>query len=391
MKKTLMMVLVSLMMMFFAGVALAGSEDYSNTFYGEQAGVSTTYNGLNDTFIGFHTGYSNTGACNTFVGSVAGGDNLTGSNNTFIGTWAGRYHQTGDNNTILGQSAGVYNISGNDNTFLGNGAGYLTTGSGNVFLGFLAGRNETGSNKLYIANSDTPTPLIYGEFDNNILSTPGSFGIGTQAPVRQLHLAGSNAVFRMDRTSDTAAFMLVRTDASGNPQKTFVVGTNYNSFENRGEFVINDLGTEIGGPGNRRMTIANDGSVTFTGNVYANSFTPSSMTYKDNVRTYDNALETVNKLRGVRFDWKDSGQPSVGLIAEEVEQVVPEVVAHNDGNVTGVNYASLVGVLVEAFKEQEAKHQAELKAQLRINEEQQRINNALAEKVSQLERLMTSR
>ena len=144
-------------------------------------------------------------------------------------------------------------------------------------------------------------------------------------PARQLHIAGSNAVFRMDRTADTAAFMLVRTDTGGTPLKTFVVGTNA-SGANTGEFVINDLGTEVGGPGSRRMTITNNGAVDFTGIVTAPVIIEtSSLAFKSNVRTYENALDTVNRLRGVRFDWKDSGTPSVGLIAEEVEGVVPEV------------------------------------------------------------------
>ena len=77
----------------------------------------------------------------------------------------------------------------------------------------------------------------------------------------------------MDRTVDTAAFMLVRTDAGGTPQKTFVVGTNA-SGPNQGEFVINDLGTAVTGPGNRRMTITNNGAVQFTGIVSAWDFYP---------------------------------------------------------------------------------------------------------------------
>jgi hypothetical protein len=173
--------------------------------------------------------------------------------------------------------------------------------------------------------------------------------------------------------------MLVRTDGSGNPQKTFVVGAN-SSGSGVGTFVINDLGTAVSGGGTNRMTINNDGSVTFTGNVYANSFVPSSMAYKDNIRTYGNALETVNKLRGVKFDWKDSGKPSVGLIAEEVEKVVPEVVAHNEGYATGVNYASLVGVLVEAVKEQ----QGTIQKQEGFIQEQQKINSELRAELNEL-------
>jgi hypothetical protein len=192
-------------------------------------------------------------------------------------------------------------------------------------------------------------------------------GIGISAPARQLHLKGDNAVFRMDRSTDTAAFIIVRTNLAGTAiLKTFVVGANASGL-NDGEFVINDLGNAVGGPGSRRMTIDNSGDVEFTGSVTATGgfYPASSIALKTNVRTYGNALETVKRLRGVRFDWKASGKQSVGLIAEEVEEVVPEVVAHagNSSAATGLNYDSLVGVLVEAVKEQERERdsmQAEL-------------------------------
>jgi microcompartment protein CcmK/EutM/uncharacterized protein YggL (DUF469 family) len=304
----------------------------------------------------------------------SGYSNNNGQYNVMFGHSTGMANTSGSNNTYLGYEAGYSNANGSDNTIIGYYAGGAsTTGSGNVFIGKYACTGDNGSNKLCIANSITTTPLIYGDFSSNTLTVNGSLGIGTKTPARQLHLVGSNAVFRMDRTADTAAFMLVRTDTSGNPQKTFVVGAN-SSGSGVGTFVINDLGTAVSGGGTNRMTINNDGSVTFTGNVYANSFVPSSMAYKDNVRTYENALETVNKLRGVKFDWKDSGKPSVGLIAEEVEKVVSEVVAHNEGSATGVNYASLVGVLVEAVKE----HQ-------KITEQQQVLIKELQEKNSSLE------
>jgi hypothetical protein len=134
-----------------------------------------------------------------------------------------------------------------------------------------------------------------------------------------------------------------------------VVGTN-TSGANQGEFVINDLGTAVAGPGARRMTITNNGAAEFTGIVTATQFIPtSSFAFKTNVRTYENALDKVNRLRGVSFDWRETGKPSVGLIAEEVEGVIPEVVAHggNGGVATGVNYSGLIGVLVEAVKEQQ--------------------------------------
>ncbi len=377
MKKLLILCLMGLMGMVLTGVALAGSEGDGkyNVYYGLNAG--NTGGGQSNSSFGYQAGYSlTTGDENTFVGFYAGKWNETGKYNNFIGNAAGFNNTTGSHNNFIGRNAGAQNSTGNYNTYIGNNAGQISIGSSNVFIGNNAGSNQYDvSNRLYIANSETSTPLIYGEFDNNILSTPGYLGIGTKIPVRQLHLVGRNAAFRMDRDVDGASFFMVRTTSTGDVMKTFQVGTTASAV-GTGEFIINDLGTEVSGYGVNRMKIANNGSVTFTGNVYANSFTPSSMTYKNNVRTYENALETVNKLRGVRFDWKDSGKPAVGLIAEEVEQVVPEVVAHNDGNVTGVNYASLVGVLVEAVKEQQ-----------KIVREQENAIKALQDKNSGLEQL----
>lgn len=220
-----------------------------------------------------------------------------------------------------------------------------------------------------------------------VVTDAGYLGSGTSVPVRQLHVAGDQAVFRMDRPYDTAAFMLVRTDLSGNPLKTFVVGANAIG-SNNGSFVINDLGAAVAGAGTRRLTIDNNGIATFTNSVYALSFVPtSSIAYKTNVKTYENALETVKKLRGVSFDWKESGKPAVGLIAEEVDKVIPAAVAHNDKDATGVNYDSLVGVLVEAVKEQnEIIH--EQQTAIQELQKQQKINADLAGKVAELERLL---
>jgi hypothetical protein len=177
--------------------------------------------------------------------------------------------------------------------------------------------------------------------------------------------------------------MLVRTDVSSTPLKTFVVGTNA-SGANTGEFVINDLGTAVSGPGTRRMTITNNGAVDFPGIVTAPQFIPmSSLAFKTNVQTYENALDTVNRLRGVRFDWKETGKPSVGLIAEEVDRVIPEVVSHEGGTAKGVNYASLVGVLVEAVKEQ----QKELDSLKELKAEAQQQREDIAHLKAEINRL----
>lgn len=80
----------------------------------------------------------------------------------------------------------------------------------------------------------------------------------------------------------------------------------------------------------------------------------SSKEFKTDIETIDNATEKVNRLRGVSFKWKSNKKPNMGLIAEEVAEVVPEAVIHtSDGKVLGLEYSQLIGLLVEAIKEQQ--------------------------------------
>ena len=335
----------------------ANTNSSGNSFFGREAGrVSTaSFN----SFFGHRAGYSNTsGSANAFFGWGAGFSNNAGGANSFVGDFAGYYNTTGNGNVSFGKSAGVNNSTGSFNSFIGRSAGTSNTvEDNNSFIGAYSNgaAGITNATALgYRAPVSQSNSLVLGSVAGlNDATASVNVGIGTPAPERQLHLKGNNAVFRMDRDTDTAAFMLVRTNAAGNPLKTFVVGTNAFAPGN-GEFVVNDLGAAVGGAGSRRMTITNTGAVQFTGSVSAAGFiNTSSLAYKTNVRTLDHALETVNRLRGVRFDWKESGEPAVGLIAEEVAEVVPELVALEDGAPSGVSYANLVAVLVEATKEQQ--------------------------------------
>lgn len=74
---------------------------------------------------------------------------------------------------------------------------------------------------------------------------------------------------------------------------------------------------------------------------------------KENIRTIENALEKVTSLRGVSFDFKESKQNQIGVIAQEVEKIIPEVVGENPDGYKGVQYGNLVGLLIEAIKEQQ--------------------------------------
>ena len=63
------------------------------------------------------------------------------------------------------------------------------------------------------------------------------------------------------------------------------------------------------------------------------------------------ALDILNKLKVVEFDWKDTGQHDIGLIAEEVHKIFPEAVWYKDGRIEGLKPLTLIALLVEAVKE----------------------------------------
>jgi len=74
---------------------------------------------------------------------------------------------------------------------------------------------------------------------------------------------------------------------------------------------------------------------------------------KKNIKTIDNALDTVNQLNGVEFDWKDNNVKSYGVIAQEIEKVLPDLVTMDDQGNKSVNYNGLFGFLINAIKEQQ--------------------------------------
>jgi len=90
----------------------------------------------------------------------------------------------------------------------------------------------------------------------------------------------------------------------------------------------------------------------FSGTVNAANFnTTSDATLKTNVETLTGSLDAVKALRGVSFDWIDSGNSEVGVIAQEVEAVLPEVVADREDGFKAVKYEKIVPLLIEAIKE----------------------------------------
>jgi hypothetical protein len=161
----------------------------------------------------------------------------------------------------------------------------------------------------------------------------------------------------------------------GSSHEQLTIRTNYPSLTHRntdtGGYILVHMALDntmnwYGGTGgvdgsnwNRNFYIDMSGNITARGNVTAYS----DIRLKTNVVTIDNALDKVKRLRGVYFDWIESGEHSLGMIAQEVEEVLPELVMTNTEckpftkeviNVTKtMDYSKVVSVLVEAIKEQQ--------------------------------------
>jgi hypothetical protein len=244
--------------------------------------------------------YSNTtGSGNTAVGRSALQGNNEGNSNTAMGECALNSNTTGGGNTAVGYWADYWNQKGSRNTMIGFMAGFGTIPhdkSGNVFIGYGAGYDETGDNKLYIANDDTSTPLIYGDF------SAGRVGIGTN-PSEALDVSGTA---RLRGIGAQAGTTYVHVDGNG---KLWKIG--------------------------------------------------SSKRYKTNIRDLETNPDAVLQLRPVRFQWKTTGQEDVGLVAEEVHEVLNDLTIYdNEGRPEAVRYDRVGLYLVGVVKELRAENQS---------------------------------
>jgi len=323
----------------------SGSNNY---FSGYFAGFANTY-GSNNLFLGNSAGMSNTSAqYNMFIGNQAGRNTSVGPDNTFIGSHAGYSNTTGGFNYFTGHGAGYHNLTGSYNTMIGYYAGYQNTaGNGNVMIGHMAGSNETGNNKLYISNSSTTTPLIYGQFDDPQLTVCGTFGVwkapNSYDPVMfRLTNAGDVVVSYTDRTQHNEWQTMATSAATpGQSLFTFLYSAN---------------------PVGKIFELHGDGNAQLSGSLSQ----ASDVRFKTDISTLSGSLDKVKQLRGVTFNWKDKTKDStqqIGFIAQEVEEIFPQLVKTDKAGMKSVAYSNITAVLVEAIKEQE--HQIdELKKQI---------------------------
>jgi hypothetical protein len=328
--------------------------------------LSTTGDNL---FVGYGAGYSNTtGANNTFVGYCAGDNNTTGSSNIFLGPYAGRFNSSGNNNIVIGEFGSYWDSTGNGNTIIGTRAGHNNdTGSYNVFLGYEAGYNEAGSNKLYIANSETNPPLIYGDFST------GSVGITTTNPGQKLDVDLGNMIVQ-----GTGSF-----DANGEEGVVYLgsvhhyikgvygfgvkIGTYVAGDVVSIEEISGDVGIGTTDPQGFKLAVGGNAAKSEGGTSWA---TFSDVRLKEINRSYEYGLSEISKLKPVRYHYKQdnelglsSRQDQVGLVAQDVQNVIPDAVSENDQGYLMLNSDPIIWAMLNAIKELKSENE-ELKKRI---------------------------
>lgn len=235
----------------------------------------------------------------------------------------------------------------------------------------------------------------------------GSVGLGTQNPANPLSVVGDTDIsgrVSIGITGADARLLVrgavgedafrVRVDASSKlvvkENGGVAVGSNFSVVPANGMRIAGAVGIGI----DPTESLHVSGNIRATGSVFAScgTLTCSDERYKTNFEPVRRALEAIQSLRPVRYDWKREqfpdqnfpGDRQLGLIAQEVHKVAPEVVQKSSDGYLAVDYARLTPLLIEAVKELEARKNAEI-ASVRAE------NEALAARLERIEKLLTDR
>jgi len=250
-----------------------------------------------------------------------------------------------------------------------------SSSTGNPYMSF----NQAGTRRSFIQHADSGDTLKlvseYGgidfytgtsgsETEKMTIESGGNVGIGTNSPDAILHASKSSAnadvpiILENSGQSGTSTASLVFAGNGGGGVekariKAAVYGDGYMSFHNNDDSekmriaANGNVGIGQTNPSTYKLDVS--GTIRATGDVIAYS----DIRVKENITTIEKALDKVKKLRGVEYNKIDNTEKSIGVIAQEIEEVIPEVVREDDQGMKSVAYGNITAVLIEAIKEQQ--------------------------------------
>jgi hypothetical protein len=364
---------------FFRSTAPRGDAGRGNTFLGVNAG-NFTMSGTSNTATGANALLGNTsGSINTATGFEALLSNTTGSANTATGFSALRQNLSGESNTATGFSALRRNTMGNFNTATGNAALLANTGgSGNTAMGAFALSNSTtasGNTAIGLSALQSATGA-----NNTAVGSNAGFNIRNPTTTGGDNVfiganAGSNQTSGSSNTAVGAGALSGNTTGENNLAIGQNAGTQIRTGSNNiyigNEGFVQDEGViRIGREGAVNRTLifgirdkvpsTQDGITVLVGSRGQLGTTNSSRRVKEDIRDMGAASRGLLRLRPVVFRYRQPAEDGAkrlqyGLIAEEVAEVLPELVAYgSDGQPQTVLYHVLPALLVNELQRQEA-------------------------------------
>ena len=310
-----------------------------------------------------------TGTDNTASGNSALSSNTTGDKNTAIGASTLQRNTKGKYNTASGASALLFNVTGSNNTASGASALFSnTTGKANTASGYQAlYKNKTGKNN---------TASGYHALWKNT-SGRNNTGLGT-------------AALRDNTTGKWNTGLGFRAGAKNNGSGNIFIGheAGYNnSYRN----VSNKL-LIANGKQSANLLISGDFAtheVNINGNLHATgNVTTSDGRLKKDIQPLTHALDAILQLQGKTYRWKEdttfANKADIGLVAQEVEQIFPELVAENEQGYKGIAYSKLTAVLIEAIKEQQGQMTTQQDQIASLEKENTQLKAIMAEQMDAL-------
>ena len=277
---------------------------------------------------------NNTGYGNTAIGSKSLYSNTSGFSNTANGYQTLYSNTTASANTAFGLQALFSNTTGSNNT----GLGYNT----NVATGNLSNATAIGAN----SRVDCSNCMVLGSVLGISFATSNvNVGIGTTNPTAPLSFA------------NTLGKKISLYESAVNSQYGFAVGGGQLQIYSDAVATRISFGYYNSGTFTERMFLDNSsGTLIVNGTGY-----PSDIRYKKQITPLQHPLEKIMAINGVEYFMRTDEFPSkhfdtklqVGLIAQEVEKVLPQVVQTGKDGYRSVDYAKVVPLLVEGIKEQQ--------------------------------------
>jgi hypothetical protein len=265
---------------------------------------------------------------NTYTSSLNNAIQLTGSTVSFLG------------NIVV---YGTQSVINSQNVEISDNILYLApTASIDNDLGIVGHYND-GTYRhagIFMDASDGHSWKVFNGLETETTATIDTSGTGfTLAPFKAGVITGTSFNGIVNATNGVV---------SGSSQITLSSTTGYGS-------VLNQAVLTTSTPTFGNLTI--NGTITATGDITA--YYTSDKRHKNNIQLIPNALEKVSKLNGVTWEWNDDvnevtkSTPKTGLIAQEVQSVLPEVVMERENGFLGLDYSKMMGLMVEAIKEQQ--------------------------------------